>query len=101
MKRTLVFILACISSSAESASPVTSITKPLSKHMHTLSNAFACTIMADTAGINKAPQCRDNNKPAPTDTREFDKAADKKTLRECMKPYNLIDDDVRKCMKGF
>jgi len=26
---------------------------------------------------------------------------ERKTLRECIKPGNVIDDDVRKCMKGM
>lgn len=101
MKRTLVFVLACVSSTAWSANSVSSIAKPLGRHIGALNNAFACTVMAGTPGINKAPQCRDSDTPAPVNAREFDKAADKKTLRECMKPDNLIDDDVRKCMKGL
>lgn len=99
MKRTLVLIVACICiSPAWSASRNT---QPMAQHIKTLADAFACTVMAGTPGVNKAPQCRDSDDPAPVNAREFDKAANKKTLRECMKPDNLIDDDVRKCMKGL
>lgn len=32
---------------------------------------------------------------------EFDSLPDEKTLKDCIKPGNVIDDDVRKCMKGL
>lgn len=101
MKRALVFMLTCVSVPTWSADSFSSIAKPIGKHMHTLGNAFACELLAGTRGFANAPQCRDRNASALSDYREFDKSADKKTLRECMKPDNLIDDDVRKCMKGL
>ncbi|MBC3953672.1 hypothetical protein [Pseudomonas triticifolii] len=100
MKHTLVLVSVCFSSLAWSASSITEITKPFGKHIHALSNAFACDILAGTR-LNQAPQCRNRDNPALTDSRDIDKAADRKSLRECIKPDNLIDDDVRKCMKGF
>lgn len=97
MKRTLMFVLVVSSSSAWSAS---SIQQPIAKHLHTLSSAFACEIMTGTS-LGGTTQCRNRNNPARTKARQFDKAADKKALRECIKPGNLIDDDVRKCMNGL
>ncbi|KQQ55599.1 hypothetical protein ASF84_09665 [Pseudomonas sp. Leaf127] len=101
MKRTVVLIIACACSPAWSAGSLSSVAQPLGKHMQTLSNAFVCDVMAGTPGINNTPQCRDRNNPARTESRELDRTADRKTLRECMKPDNLIDEDVRKCMKGL
>ena len=101
MNRTLTFVLACISLPAWSASPITSVVKPLSKHIQTLSNAFACEVTAGMPGARKSPKCRNENNPALTNSRGLDKTADRKTLRECMKPDNLIDEDVRTCMKGI
>ncbi|MBV1810069.1 hypothetical protein [Pseudomonas viridiflava] len=101
MNRTLTFVLACISLPAWSASPNAFEATPLSKHIHTLSNAFACEVTAGMPGARKSPKCRNGNNPALTNSRGLDKTADRKTLRECMKPDNLIDEDVRTCMKGI
>ncbi|MEE4752723.1 hypothetical protein V2K79_11725 [Pseudomonas alliivorans] len=101
MNRTLAFVLACISLPVWSASLITFVAKPLGKHIQTLSNAFACEVTAGMPGASRSPQCRNRNNPAPTNSRELDNATDVKTLRECMKPNNLIDEDVRKCMKGI
>ncbi|QXG27069.1 hypothetical protein KTT56_09570 [Pseudomonas viridiflava] len=101
MNRTLTFVLACISLPAWSASPNAFEATPLSKHIHTLSNAFACEVTARMPGARKSPKCRNGNNPALTNSRGLDKTADRKTLRECMKPDNLIDEDVRTCMKGI
>ncbi|MEE4691028.1 hypothetical protein V2K77_13170 [Pseudomonas alliivorans] len=101
MNRTLAFVFACINLPVWSASPITFVAKPLGKHIQTLSNAFACEITAEMPGASQLPQCRNRNNPTLTNSRELDKAADVKTLRECMKPNNLIDEDVRKCMKGI
>ncbi len=100
MKRTLVLVSVCFSSLAWSASSITEITNPLGKHIHTLTNAFACDILAGTS-LSQAHQCRDKANTSLTNSHDLDKAADKKSLRECIKPDNLIDDDVRNCMKGL
>ncbi|WP_122574523.1 hypothetical protein [Pseudomonas viridiflava] len=101
MNRTLTFVLACISLPAWSASPINSVVTPLSKHIQTLSNAFACEVTFGMPGARKSPQCRNQNNPALTNSRDLNKTADRKTLRECMKPDNLIDEAVRACMKGL
>ena len=101
MNRTLTFVLACISLPAWSASPNAFEATPFCKHIHTLSNAFACEVTAGMPGARKSPQCRNGNNPALTNSSDLDKTADRKTLRECMKPDNLIDENVRACMKGL
>ncbi|MBI6576183.1 hypothetical protein YA0001_16185 [Pseudomonas viridiflava] len=101
MNRTLTFVLVCISLPVWSASPITFVATPLSKHIQTLSNAFACEVTAGMPGARKSPQCRNGNNPALTNSSDLDKTADRKTLRECMKPDNLIDENVRACMKGL
>ncbi|MCF9021406.1 MULTISPECIES: hypothetical protein [Pseudomonas syringae group] len=101
MNCTLTFVLACVGLPAWSASANAFEAAPLSKHIQTLSNAFACEVTAGMPGARKSPQCRNGNNPALTNSSDLDKTADRKTLRECMKPDNLIDENVRACMKGL
>lgn len=61
-------------------------------------NATLCeSFKGDKSPLGKAmnKQCRDRA------SAEFDEMQDEKTLKECMKPGNVIDNDVRKCMKGL
>jgi len=63
-----------------------------------LSNAFVCdTFRGDLSGVGKTIQAQ-CSKRAATD---FAAMPERKSLRECIKPGNVIDDDVRKCMKGM
>jgi len=63
-----------------------------------LANASLCeSFKGDRSAFGQAmnKQCQ-NRKRA-----DFDAIQDEKTLKDCIKPANLIDDDVRKCMKGI
>lgn len=92
----ILFLLSCTSVNASVADPVTLpvMTIPVQK----LTNASLCeSFKSDPSAFGKAMtrQCQ-NRKRA-----EFDTIPDQKPLKNCIKPGNVIDDDVRKCMKGI
>lgn len=63
-----------------------------------LANASLCeSYKGDTSSFGKVmnQQCRARQRA------DFDAIQDQKTLKDCIKPGNVIDDDVRKCMKGI
>ena len=71
---------------------------PMAIQMQKLANASMCeSYKGDKSALGRAmnKQCRDRAKA------EFEEIQDEKPLRDCMKPGNVIDDDVRKCMKGL
>lgn len=97
MKRatTFLFLLSCTSVSALAANPVT---QPVIIQVQKLANASVCeAYKSDASSLGKAidKQCRNRARA------EFDAIEDEKTLKDCMKPGNVIDEDVRKCMKGI
>jgi len=97
MKRatTILFLLCCTSANALAADPVT---LPVIIQVQKLANASVCeAYKGDASSLGKAitRQCRNRERA------EFDAIGDKKPLKDCMKPGNVIDDDVRKCMKGI
>lgn len=99
MTRTLIVALVagCIASTASADSLRSSI----AKNIHRLGNAFACEVLTGTSSLNKTPQCRGGKTAARVDDPAIDNVADRRSLQECIKPGNLIDEDVRKCMKGL
>ena len=95
MKRTMVVLIACTSSPAWAIDPVT---LPMVVQMQKTANATMCeSYKGDTSPLGKAmnKQCHNRAKA------EFEEMQDEKQLKDCIKPGNVIDDDVRKCMKGL
>lgn len=101
MKRThwqvhiMALLVACTSLGAWAADPVT---LPMVIQLQKIANASTCeSYKGDTSPVGKAinKQCRNRVKA------EFEEMQDEKPLKECIKPNNVIDDDVRKCMKGL
>ncbi|RMT26409.1 hypothetical protein [Pseudomonas amygdali] len=95
MKRIIATLIACISSPAWAVDPAT---LPMVVQMQKAANAATCeSYKGDTSPLGKAvkKQCRNRAKA------EFEDMQDEKPLRDCGKPGNVIDDDVRKCMKGM
>ncbi|KAA3534260.1 MULTISPECIES: hypothetical protein [Pseudomonas] len=87
--------IACISSPAWAVDPAT---LPMVVQMQKAANAATCeSYKGDTSPLGKAvnKQCRNRAKA------EFEDRQDENPLRDCIKPGNVIDDDVRKCMKGM
>lgn len=71
---------------------------PLAIQIQRNANASMCeSYKGDKSPLGKAmnKQCRNRAKA------EFEEMPDEKSLKDCMKPGNVIDDDVRKCMKGL
>ena len=95
MKGFLVSTLLVASVSAQAAEPNRG---PLGSSINQLSRALVCDAFQNgLTGVGKAikDQCADQA------AAEFAAVPERKTLRECIKPGNVIDDDVRKCMKGM
>lgn len=95
MKYATVILLACIHSSAWAVDPVT---LPMVIQMQRLANASMCeSYKGDTSALGKAmnQNCKNRQRA------EFEALQDEKPLKDCIKPGNVIDDDVRKCMKGI
>ncbi|KPA87553.1 hypothetical protein PF66_05936 [Pseudomonas asplenii] len=74
------------------------ITQPFTAQVQKVSDAVLCGVYkgqrSEFANVmNK--QCRAQARA------EFDGLPDRKALKDCIKPGNVIDDDVRKCMKGL
>lgn len=89
----ILFLLSCTSINASAADPVT---QPMSIPVQKLANV--CEFLkGDPSAFGRAvnKQCQ-NRKRA-----DFDAIKDEKPLKDCIKPGNVIDDDVRKCMKGI
>ncbi|WP_367279061.1 hypothetical protein [Pseudomonas sp.] len=95
MKRMSVILMICSSANAWAADPVVT---PFVVQLQRTANASLCeSYKGDRSpmGLAMNKQCR-NRAHA-----EFEEIQDEKPLRDCMKPGNVIDDDVRKCMKGL
>lgn len=95
MHRAMTLLMGFTSLAAWAADPAT---LPMVIQMQKIANATMCeSYKGDTSGLGKAmnKQCRNRAKA------EFDEIREAKPLKDCMKPGNLIDDDVRKCMKGI
>lgn len=91
----ILLLLSCTSINASAADPVT---QPMIIQVQKLANASLCeSFKGDPSAFGEAmtKQCQ-NRKRA-----EFDAIQDQKPLKACIKPGNVIDDDVRKCMKGI
>jgi hypothetical protein len=62
------------------------------------SHSVTCLSFADTQGpLGQAVQRRCTQHAQ----QEFARQPDRRTLQDCIKPGNVIDDDVRNCMKGL
>jgi len=90
-------LIVCMSVTAN-AFAANSIGQPWVDQTRKLANASVCEVFRGDrtsfgAGMNR--QCRENQRA------DFDAIQDRKSLRDCIKPGNVIDDDVRKCMKGL
>jgi hypothetical protein len=71
---------------------------PLAVQMQRAANLSICeTYKGDKSPFGQAMnrRCREQA------TAEFNDMQDQRSLKECIKPGNVIDDDVRKCMKGL
>lgn len=97
-KRMMLWLLSCaLPSMAWAAPPGKSLGAQV---INRLTDAAICsTYEGDTSGFGKAMKkhCSAPQRKAQAD---FDRSANQRTLQDCIKPGNLIDDDVRKCMKG-
>jgi hypothetical protein len=95
MKGFLVATLLVASVSTQAAKPNRGL---LGSSINQLSRALVCdTFQNDLTGVGKAIKAQCANQAAA----EFAAVPERKSLRECIKPGNVIDDDVRKCMKGM
>lgn len=95
MKGLFASLLIATAASAQAAEPNLD---RLSNGIHSLSNAFLCdTFKGVRTGLGNAIETQCTQRAAA----EFAAIPDQKTLRECIKPGNVIDEDVRKCMKGM
>lgn len=75
--------------------------KPAVIPIQKIADAMLCGAFEESSsGFAKAMQKR-CSAPQRKARADFDRSADKRTLQDCIKPGNLIDDDVRKCIKGF
>ncbi|TDV72656.1 hypothetical protein EC915_101802 [Pseudomonas sp. LP_7_YM] len=95
MKHVIALLLPIISFSSSAADPVT---LPMAIQIQKLADASLCeAYKGDASPFGKAmsKHCRDRHRA------EFEALQDEKPLRACIKPGNVIDDDVRKCMKGI
>ncbi|WP_341957923.1 hypothetical protein [Pseudomonas sp. RC10] len=95
MNRVLAALLICASFNAGS---VVSIAHTVASQASTFANATLCeSLKVDHSpfGLALDKQCRNRQRV------EFDELQDRKPLQDCIKPGNVIDDDVRKCVKGI
>jgi hypothetical protein len=70
----------------------------LGNGIHQLNNAFLCqAFKGDRTSFGKGMQTRCANQAAA----EFVALPELRSLKDCIKPGNVIDEDVRKCMKGL
>ncbi|WP_296259710.1 MULTISPECIES: hypothetical protein [unclassified Pseudomonas] len=95
IKHAVAMLLAATSLSTRAAD---SVTLPLIIQMQNLANASMCeSFKGDASPLGKAmnQQCRHRERA------EFEAMQDAKTLKDCIKPGNIIDDGVRKCRKGI
>jgi len=95
MKRTIAILIACTSSPTWAVDPAA---LPMVVQMQKAANAATCeSYKGDTSSLGRtiSKQCRNRAKA------EFEEMQDEKPLKDCIKPGNVIDDDVRKCMKGM
>lgn len=95
MKHKVLFLIACASSKAWAVDPSM---LPMTLQIQKAANAATCeSYKGDTSKIGKAvtKNCRNRAKA------EFEEMQDEKALKDCIKPGNVIDEDVRKCMKGM
>ena len=87
----LIMTIAC----AHAAEPERSM---LANGIHRLSSTFVCdAFKGDRSSFGKTMQTRCANQAAA----EFAALPERKSLKDCIKPGNVIDDDVRACMKGM
>ncbi|SDT19326.1 hypothetical protein SAMN05216598_4356 [Pseudomonas asplenii] len=87
-----LMLFACCPGSAQS------ITQPVVAQVQKTADSMLCaTYKGEHSAFGKAmnKQCRDRARA------EFDSLPDEKSLKDCIKPGNVINDDVRKCMKGL
>jgi hypothetical protein len=95
MKTTTAILLACASFGAWAADPVT---QPMVMQIQKFANASVCeSYKGDKSPLGKSitQNCKNRQRA------EFEALEDEKPLKDCIKPGNVIDDDVRKCMKGI
>ncbi|MGV8860135.1 MAG: hypothetical protein ACOH2O_04870 [Pseudomonas sp.] len=95
MKRMLAVLVMTTSAQTWAADPAATA---LVIQMQRAANASMCeSYKGDKTPLGKAmnKQCSNRAKA------EFEEMQDEKPLKDCMKPGNVIDDDVRKCMKGL
>ncbi|MCD5972032.1 hypothetical protein [Pseudomonas quasicaspiana] len=96
MKRlAALFLFICPSLPAFAVDPVM---LPMVVQMQKTANAAMCESYKGSTspiGIAMNKQCQNREKA------EFEGIQDAKPLKDCIKPGNVIDDDVRKCMKGL
>ncbi len=91
-------VIAIVLTSTSLAAWADPVTLPMIIQMQKLANASMCESYKDnTSPLGKAmnKQCRNRARA------EFEAIQDEKPLRDCIKPGNVIDEDVRKCMKGI
>ena len=91
-------VIAIVLTSTSLAAWADPVTLPMIIQMQKLANASMCeSYKGDTSPLGKAmnKQCRNRARA------EFEAIQDEKPLRDCIKPGNVIDEDVRKCMKGI
>ncbi|XJV38535.1 hypothetical protein AB3464_01435 [Pseudomonas asplenii] len=87
-----LMLFACSTGSAQP------ITQPFVVQVQKTADTMLCvTYKGNHSAFGNAmnKQCRDRARA------EFDSLPDEKSLKDCIKPGNVIDDDVRKCMKGL
>lgn len=74
------------------------VSVPMAVQMQRAANLSMCeTYKGDKSPVGKVMNKRCRERAAA----ELNEMQDERSLKECIKPGNLIDDDVRKCMKGL
>jgi len=97
MNRASFFLLGCLSLTGTTVADEP-VAQAIATQTNRLASAYLCeSVKGDRSpfGLAMSTQCRNRQRA------EFDAIQDQKPLRDCMKPGNVIDDDVRKCMKGL
>jgi hypothetical protein len=95
MKHATLILLVCASFHSWAADPVT---LQMIVQVQKLANASMCeSYKGDTSALGKVmnQNCKNRQRA------EFEALQDQKSLKDCMKPGNVIDEDVRKCMEGI
>jgi hypothetical protein len=95
MRNAMMLLIGFTGLAAHAADPVT---LPMAIQMQKIANASMCeSYKGDTSPLGKAvsKSCKNRAKA------DFEALQDEKTLKDCIKPGNVIDDDVRACMKGL